>query len=335
MILLDSLYINNSGGKILLDLLVKELSESTMDVFYLLDKRCQGAYPFLPENKVLYLKASLKNRHLFYKKNKDKFSKVFCFANLPPTIKIQAPVYTYFHNLLLLQQPSDYPFKGRSLFKLKGALIKLFKKNSDYYIVQAAHVKNILRDFLTINESQILIIPFYREVNIDIKFQEKENGFIYISNGNPHKNHLSLLKAWEILKEKKGINIPLHLTITEEYPALIELIDNYRNKGLNITNHSFVDVKDLYSKYKYTVYPSLTESFGLGLIESIDTQTEVIAADLPYVHTIIKPLKTFDPFSSASIAEAIANVVASPPEIFVSEKKVKNQIKEIVSLLNT
>ena len=333
MILLDSLYINNSGGKILLDLLVKELSESTMDVFYLLDKRCQGTYPFLPENKVLYLKASLKNRHLFYKKNKDKFSKVFCFANLPPTVKIQARVYTYFHNLLLLQQPSDYPFKGRLLFKLKGALIKLFKKNSDFYIVQTSHVKNILRDSLKISESQILIIPFYREVNIDIKFQEKEDGFIYISNGNPHKNHLTLLKAWEILKEKRGINTPLHLTITREYPALIQLIEDYRSREINITNHSFVDVKDLYSKYKYTVYPSLTESFGLGLIESIDTHTEVIAADLPYVDAIINPIKKFNPESPDSIADAIAETLQSRSDIFLSEKKVKNQIKDIVSLL--
>ena len=37
MILIDALHINNSGGKILLDYLIKSIEKSNIEVFYLLD----------------------------------------------------------------------------------------------------------------------------------------------------------------------------------------------------------------------------------------------------------------------------------------------------------
>jgi hypothetical protein len=41
MILIDALYINNSGGKVLLDYLIEELEKTDKEVFYLLDERIQ------------------------------------------------------------------------------------------------------------------------------------------------------------------------------------------------------------------------------------------------------------------------------------------------------
>src|SRR6478736_1971528 len=105
MILLDALYINNSGGKVLLDQLVRALHESGTSVFYLLDERVKGDYPYLNDKNVLYLKASIKSRNIFYKTHKDDYSTVVCFGNIPPPFRLKAKVYTYFHQLLYLEPP--------------------------------------------------------------------------------------------------------------------------------------------------------------------------------------------------------------------------------------
>ena len=41
MLLIDAIYINTGGGKILLDYLIEELEKTDKQIFYLLDKRIQ------------------------------------------------------------------------------------------------------------------------------------------------------------------------------------------------------------------------------------------------------------------------------------------------------
>ena len=54
MILVDALYINNGGGKILLDYLILKLNESSLDVYYLLDDRIIGNHPEINPEKIKY-----------------------------------------------------------------------------------------------------------------------------------------------------------------------------------------------------------------------------------------------------------------------------------------
>ena len=72
MILVDALYINKGGGKVLLDLLIIKLQKNNIETFYLLDKRVEKDYRYLNKN-VKFLKASLIKRHFFYNANKYKF----------------------------------------------------------------------------------------------------------------------------------------------------------------------------------------------------------------------------------------------------------------------
>ena len=65
MLLLDSLYINNSGGKILLDYLVEILETHKIPTYYLFDERCKGDFPMVPNRRKVFMKATLINRHSF------------------------------------------------------------------------------------------------------------------------------------------------------------------------------------------------------------------------------------------------------------------------------
>ncbi|MGK4567210.1 hypothetical protein [Flavobacterium sp. 3HN19-14] len=82
MILIDALYINNSGGKVLLDYLMEAVEASAIETTYLLDERVRDNHPAISKNKIIYLKAGITARYKFYKKHKNDFSTILCFGNL-------------------------------------------------------------------------------------------------------------------------------------------------------------------------------------------------------------------------------------------------------------
>ena len=105
MILVDCVYINNGGGKILLDQLVISINGTNSNVQFLFDDRIVNNYKNEKfTNQPIFIKAGLNSRKIFYQLNKYKFSLVFTFGNIPPPIKLNIPVYTYLHNVLYLEK---------------------------------------------------------------------------------------------------------------------------------------------------------------------------------------------------------------------------------------
>lgn len=329
MLLVDSVFINNSGGKVLLNYLVEKIESSHIDVHYLFDHRCSSSFTHIRSDRKTFVQGDIVTRHKFYKSNRYNFTKAFCFGNIPPTIKLKIPVYTYFHNVSLLAQPSVYSRKEKLLKNFKGLVIKYLSKNTDHFVVQTQEVKNLLDHKLGLSQAKCLVLPFF-----DIKKvynDEKQDAFVFISNGNTHKNHANLLAAWNELA-KKNIFPELHLTVTDNYKGLILQINQMKQQGLKVTNHGYTDPYELYKRSKYLIYPSLCESFGLGLVEAVESGCDVIASDLPFVYEVVNPTATFDPLSSASIAYAVENVLKGT-NIKKTELTVKNGIQELLDLI--
>lgn len=332
MILIDSLYINNSGGKVLLDYLVSELERRNVSSFYLFDSRCENDFVEIPSERKIYLKSNLKNRILFYAKNKQIFSSVFCFGNIPPPIKLKVPVYTYFHNILRAK-----PFNYNNILKrffvyLKKIYIKKVSSNTLFYIVQTEYVKKIVCNEFDIKDDNCKVYPFFYINNYgDILNKTGKDSFVYISNGYQHKNHEKLLDAWEILA-KGNIYPKLHLTITNDYLFLIQRIEKLQKKGLNIYNYGFVNPQSLYSSCKFVIYPSLNESFGLGLIEGAVFGCFVLASDKEFVHNVIKPSFVFDPNSENDIASTV--IFALNNKMPNTDVLVENLIDKLIKMIS-
>lgn len=336
MLLLDALYINNSGAKVLLDYLIEQFELSGVTIYYLLDERIKDTQPQmdLSKNKIHYLKASFVKRHLFYLKNSALFSHVFCFGNIPPSVKLKIPVYTYFHQTLYIKKSGNESLKKSILLVLKSNVLAFYKKNTNKWFVQSISVKNDLVKRFALNTDDVLVLPFYPPLS---KFKndsklKKKNSFLFVSGGNPHKNHISLLKAFEIIY-KKGFSAELHLTISDDFSVLKDYIDSLKTVGVPIINHGFVPrnkIAELYSKVEYCIYPSLRESFGLGLIEAMESNCKAIASDLPYVHAVCKPSLVFDPHSVDSIEQAIETALTKNfPD---THQLVHNQIDDLIEL---
>ena len=338
MLLVDALYLNSPGGLTLLKYLHNKLEQCEITSFFLLDKRIENDpfFGFLPEN--AFLESTLRNRKQFYLKHKNDFSMVLCFSNIPPPVTLKIPVYTFFQNVLLLQDCLYLSISSRFLSFLKRQLIFYYRNNSDTWIVQTGFMKQLLVRKLKIKDKNIEVIPFFclpDQIEPMIS-SKKPDSFIYPSTGLGHKNHFVLLKAWELLY-KEGYNFELHLTIPGTDTGLIKLISILKRKGLQIQNHGIIaqsELVHLYQVSEYLVYPSLNESFGLPLLEAIQQNCKVIAADLPYSKETIKPTALFNPHQPSSLKNAILEAIVQKNNGTKSEIIAENKIDSLIELLN-
>lgn len=342
-ILIDAIYINQSGGKILLEYFIKNLiNEQRLSMFFfLLDERLDSAIiDEIGIHQKIFLEASEVNRTKFYKTQSNKFSKVFCFANVPPPIyQGTCEVFILFHNALILDNRNkDYGIITRIRFFLKKQYIRHKNQKEYIWIVQTQNMAKLLAKGLSVSENLIRVLPFYdsgRFQNVNVNLEINNGNFLYVADGVRQKNHLTLLSAWEFLLDNYNLPISLHLTVPANYVSIIAEIERLKNKGAQIINHGQCDIatiSTLYSLCNTFITPSLSESFGLPIIESVEAGCEVLAADLPYTYDIINPLATFDPNSVTDLAEKI-RITFLGAQVKKTRLIVKNKIKDIINLV--
>lgn len=336
-ILVDGIFINKGGGAVLLQYLIEKikLHPRKDDFYFLLDPRF--AKPELPTSSYTIINNKLGDRISFYRAHKGEYAKVFCFANTPPPIHMGVPTFTYFHNQKLLEAPSRKFEKNYFRIYIKYLFTKLFNRNTDYYIVQTPHMVQELVAVGLKDTAHCLTIPFYDDTKYktgQTPFQKRPaDEFVFISNPSPQKNYPTLLDAWESLLST-GHTPLLHVTIDDTAPQLIERVNQLTAKGARIINHVYLDPKSLYYNCPYLIFPSVVESFGLPLIEAVDSGMKVLASDLPYVHDVITPSLTFNPKSKDSIAAAVRTALATPTLPFPSIVT-RNEVDVLIALLAT
>ena len=166
MILIDAVYINKSGGKVLLEYLIDYIIKNNKQkrYFFLLDERIQIDFMFIPSTiEFSFIKAGESNRKVFYKEKLFLFHSVFCFANVPPPIKIKNKKVTiYFHNILL----ANFLQANLSIFEMlyysfKKLYIK-FQNHSNYsWLVQSSIIGDLIKKEFGIGKTKIFEVPFF------------------------------------------------------------------------------------------------------------------------------------------------------------------------------
>lgn len=332
MILLDAVYVNRSGGFILLNYLVKSLLRERDDIFYLFDLRCVDAFSKIDTSNIYFIQGTETERRKFYIGNIFRFSKILCFGNVPPPIRMYATVYTYLHNIYLLSIPKSYSFSSKVKTMLKRYYINSKKNHTDYWVVQTANVKHQLHLKLG-QEQQVLVLPFYEIEKSFLNSVDKREGYVYIANYIKEKNHKLLLQIWILLAEK-GFYPRLQITI-ENYPKEIEeLLIRAKKKGANVINHGRISKADVYKLYNSscaTIYTSYNESFGLGIVEALEYGCDVLGPNTYYINSICKPSVTFNLDDIDSIVRAV--VVYERGECLKSQLLIRDNVNELISLL--
>ena len=246
------------------------------------------------------------------------------------------------------------PFSKRGL---EMSNIFVFIKNK---ILLLLHNSSIKRSDLTIFPSKF----FYKTINVKPKkfciinhgveedfFQKRTNfkiynhtdlsnpfKIMYLSKYEGYKNHINLVGAINILK-KKGLNISLSLIGVEKkqnkgtkllseikninnlYPNLIKFTKIQKHKNLNF----------LFNKFDLHVYPSICESFGIIILETIASSLPIICSDFSVFKEILKKNTLyFDPLDQTDIANKILYYIKN----YKLRKKNTNKLRSTAKKFN-
>lgn len=336
-ILIDSLYINSGGGYSLLDYLVTQLCNSAIPFFLIKDVRCPTLTDEERIEEVITMTPSIIARKTYYTRHKNAFSSVLCFGNLPAPIKMSCPVYTYFQNVNLLSIPKTYSIVTRFKIWLKRNYIAHLARYTDSWIIQTSNTEQLVKKYLPTKGKCMYKIPFYNIPSSIVQDSECQRTD-YILVGNYYfgtKGHDTLLNAWELLAEK-GFTKCLHLTISNDNVEVCRRIDKMKDRGINVVNHGtipFSKINSLYYKCKAIIYPSINESLGLGIVEAIHAGCDVVATDLPYVHSICIPSALFEPNNPKNLADAV--LLYDKGTCKKSSLIITNKINELINLLTS
>ena len=342
MLIVDSIYIHESGGKALLEYFIEKLIKQRKDFFILFDERLTSfCIHQLSPNQYQFVTASERSRRKVYKSVSNRATTIFCFANVPPPIQIlKIPVFIYFQNVLLLSRFFDdnhYSIGRKFILRAKRSYIQWMNQPTYHWIVQSDRVKQELSYRLSVDKNQVHVLPFFRE-EVPVQHNAHQiNKFIYVADGVPQKNHTVLLQAWEYLQDRYQLTPELHLTIPARFTELIASIQQLQHRGIKIINHGVLDKAELnllYQECGYLIFPSLRESFGLPLIEAVQAGCGVLAADLPYVYDVIRPSAVFNPVQPQSIAEVVAEI-SSKKQIQSAEIMIDDNILKLMNVLTS
>lgn len=212
------------------------------------------------------------------------------------------------HHPYLVDDEAMYklPLISRIAEKAKRACFNfqriVFRKNQ--YIAQTKDFKTKLE--AKYNLKNVTLIPnpvtdkinFPSEDNFKIELVRRlatleQPQLLYVSRYYPHKNHKFLL---ELAKKIEEANLNIKIKITVDTFTLPEKMRKEIGGSRVLVNMGEVDQEVLSSAYLEShlcIFPSLTETFGNGLIEAAKFGLPVIAFDFPYVKDVLEGNVTY------------------------------------------
>lgn len=344
MIFVDSVYINSSGGKYLLEYFIQKVSsESNIEEYiFLFDNRfISNKIKLIPAQNIYYSNSSEFSRHSSYRLvfKKYKVNSVFCFSNVPPPFlfNTNCPVLVYFHNVLIIESwVSNYSLKLKIILFLKSIYIYINLRGNIKWAVQSSLVKHKLSKYFNINPVKIYELPFFDNTCIESTGSYRDHLYFYPAEGVPQKNHKLLIDVWEKLSHY-GIFPTLVLTIDElKFPKITKEVNRLKSINVKIINIGFLNREEILNQYKrskYLIFPSLNESFGLPLVEAANLGCLIIAPDLEYVKKIIQTNLIFD-VKKNNLFKLIYDIETNKLKTLPPIVKIENKVISLIKLLN-
>lgn len=328
---IDARLINQTGVGVYIRNLLQHLDTSDKNIeFYIY------AYPadfkYIPQTPLLIKRAAAYRWHSVDEQTR--------FLNLLRMDKLDVMHFTYFsfpyfysrpfvitiHDLTpLLFKTGKATTLPSPIFHIKHTgykqLLKRGMHRAEAIIVPSEAVKNdITRLFGKAIERKISVT--YEGIDVELSKMKADDSvlkqvsnpfFLYVGNSYPHKNVENLLRAFSKLS-----NIHLVLVGPKDFfsSKVTEFIQNNNlyDRVVQLFNISQEQKIALYKNAQALVQPSLSEGFGLPLIEAQYFGCPVIASNIPVFDEILpKETARFDPLNIDSIVEALVDASKSKP----------------------
>jgi len=236
---------------------------------------------------------------------------------------IKYPFVSVIHDLFY----KNFPNRKKTFLSKLYAVYVDFKhrrmlKKARKIIVLSEFVKSgILKHFPGINSDNIVVIPNAVVMSGNTTAPDGINTpfLLYVSEHGIHKNHLTLLKAYNIIKNKMPHRLVLLGNKKEETTVILKYIDE---NGLGdkvdlISNISDPERNWLYQNTDLFISSSLHEGFGRTPIEAAMLGAMVLTsreASLP--ETTCEMLDYYEPATDENaLADKISELLAHPTPV--------------------
>lgn len=328
---IDCRMINESGIGRYISNIVTEISKKDSDIdFYLFFFNVDDSLKYkLPQNfKIVqapFLWHSVSEQTLFLQVINS--YRLDLFHSPHPNMP-----YLYFgkfiltlHDLTMLKhktgRASTYAYP---LYFLKWLVFKISLswsvKRAEKIVTVSEYVKKQIIETFGISSDKVVVIyngvsdSIYKETNRDKntkileKFDIKKNFFFYVGNAYPHKNLENLILAFELFNKKQDYELVLAGKEDFFYKRLKKEYGKVSNiKFLGACTDE--DLRTLYSTCESFVYPSISEGFGIQIIESLKCGAKLICSGNTVFPEIAgKFALYFDPLSISDISEKITRI---------------------------
>lgn len=199
--------------------------------------------------------------------------------------------------------------------------------------------QSVRNELANIYGSDILqkTVAIYEGVNSEI-VESKEGDalkgkfgkfFLYVGNFYPHKNVDALIEGYKKIKT----DINLVLAGPDDYftDRLIKELKGNRNIFI-VKNPTTSDLVYLYKNAEALVHPSLSEGFGLPVIEAAHFGLPVIASDIPVFKEILgEDYISFNPKDVKDIAEKLKKFMKNKPKFDYKKRLKKFSFSDMAS----
>jgi len=316
------------GVGVLVQNLVRNIITLDQDNTYHLVHYEKYDNPIYEQNEILYKHY----QHLpvmfsdswYLRRNSEKFDIVHRFSPGGFIFAIKSKIVVSVNDLFLYK---SYPFNQT----LKINLARHFNRNSirkaDAVIAISEFTKQEIIETFNISERKIHVV--YCAPN---DFEVPPNGsdelliehygitkkfILFVSTIEPRKNLLSLVKAFEMLKERYGI--PESLVIVGQkgwgFKATLNYIERSKYKNY-IIQTGYVPSSHLpafYSLASLFVYPSFMEGFGIPPLEAMQFGCPTLTSNTSSLPEVVPhPEMMFDPHDANDIAQKCLTILTDP-----------------------
>lgn len=308
--------VHTGGGLVLLQSLLNSWPQNSSLVAWL-DIRAQNLLKLKDTAKIQWVSASISSRlksELTLAREASVDDCVFCFHGLPPLIPIKSSIYIFLQNRLYIQSLSlkGYSWQLRQRLRFEKTVAFLLRTRCTCYWVQTPTMARDLKLWYGKNSVSVKVLPFSQPTVHTAPSESAKWDFLYVADGVAHKNHRSLVEAWVLLAQQ-DIKPSLALTLSKRDESLFAWIEQQiASHGLKISNLGQMPhdkLLSLYGQSKALIFPSLSESFGLPLIEARQAGLPILASELDFVRDVCEPEQTFDPASPTSISRAVRRFI--------------------------
>ena len=220
-------------------------------------------------------------------------------------ISFPCPVVLTIHDMIYESFPTFFP----NIHIIQNK--KEWAKQSQKIIAISEYTKKeILRYYDFIKEENVHII--YHGIEQEEFFDNtvREDYILYVGERSGYKNFFTLLRALHILKEKKK-EIKLYC-VGREFTETELLYIDFLNLKNNVTNLGRISDEELTKKYRKAqlyISTSLSEGFGLPLLECMKYATPMLLSDIPVYNEIANNAAMYFPaLNEYELADAISYI---------------------------